>query len=286
MQKLKRTALLTSALLASTSLTSTALTGSTVTQVTKPEEARAVTGAQVSTHRLVPLERLLGAKVFASIELERDGERAEPLAKLERMTLVARSGVLQDAILVSGGIAGLDEDERGLPLSELTWSSEQRHWVVSMTRDEFEAIEPIEHEEPTEQAEQSSETGVRAVTDPLSTADVLGHEVRAGARGPAWGPVADLFVDVETRRVRFATVKVGGVVGIGATLYPVPWAALAIEWVRDTEASTLRIVVPMTPAQLEAAPKIDADDGRTLASPTFRREVEVFFGTVPTEASS
>lgn len=59
------------------------------------------------------------------------------------------------------------------------------------------------------------------------------------------------MIDLDTGFIAYAVVSFGGILGIGADYYPVPWGALTV----DTDARALRM--EMTQDQIKAAPPLD-----------------------------
>ena len=68
------------------------------------------------------------------------------------------------------------------------------------------------------------------------------------------GTIQNFMVDKYTGRVAYAVLSFGGTFGFGATLFPLPWAALDYDEGRDGYA------LDITKAQLGDAPKFEARD--------------------------
>ena len=60
----------------------------------------------------------------------------------------------------------------------------------------------------------------------LPACAILSEEVES-AQGQRIGFIKDLMVDMETGRVAYAVLAIGGLFGIGTKLYAVPWTQLA-----------------------------------------------------------
>lgn len=67
----------------------------------------------------------------------------------------------------------------------------------------------------------------------------------------AIGEVDDLIVDTITGNVRYAVLSFGGFLGLGKSLYVVPWTAL--KWDSQLEG----YVTGITEEQLQASPDLD-----------------------------
>ena len=84
----------------------------------------------------------------------------------------------------------------------------------------------------------------------LETSKVPGTSVYDGSHAEI-GAVDDLIVDTVTGKVRYAVLSFGGFLGLGKSLYVVPWTAL--RW--DTELEGY--VTGITEAQLKSSPEAD-----------------------------
>ena len=91
-------------------------------------------------------------------------------------------------------------------------------------------------------------------TDRLIASDkVVGAEV-FGRDGRRLGAVHNLMVDKVTGRVAYAVLSVGGFLGLGERLHPLPWAALTYDPARGGS------VVAVRGERLDAAPRRDPPD--------------------------
>jgi hypothetical protein len=85
----------------------------------------------------------------------------------------------------------------------------------------------------------------------ISVADLLDRDVY-GSDEEEIGPITDLYVDALDHTLRYATLEIGGFLGIGARTILVPFTAL--------EPQDDRLVLPVTRETLEAAPELEATD--------------------------
>jgi hypothetical protein len=98
----------------------------------------------------------------------------------------------------------------------------------------------------------------------LTAGDIEGREV-IGLNDESIGTVGDLLVDYDEHTVRYATVDVGGFLGIGAKTVLVPFEKL--QWSRD------QLYLPVERDVLEQAPEFDLNA-------TYDRDYEEQVGTV------
>ena len=92
---------------------------------------------------------------------------------------------------------------------------------------------------------------VGETTAVISVADLLDRDVY-GTDDEEIGPITDLYVDALDHTVRYATLEIGGFLGIGARTILVPFAAL--------QPQDDRLVLPVNRETLEAAPELEATD--------------------------
>jgi sporulation protein YlmC with PRC-barrel domain len=84
----------------------------------------------------------------------------------------------------------------------------------------------------------------------LETSKVPGTSVYDG-RHAEIGAVDDLIVDTTTGKVRYAVLSFGGFLGLGKSLYVIPWTSL--KWDPELEG----YVTGITEEQLQASPDLD-----------------------------
>ncbi len=84
----------------------------------------------------------------------------------------------------------------------------------------------------------------------LSATTLVGDPV-LDISGERVGRLEDLMIDIENGVIAYAVVSFGGIMGIGAEFYPVPWRALMI----DTETRSARL--EMDQEYIKDAPPMD-----------------------------
>lgn len=108
----------------------------------------------------------------------------------------------------------------------------------------------------------------------MATDTLQGDSVRNDA-GEDLGEITDIMIDVPTGRVAYAVMSVGGVLGMGARLFAIPWSALRL----DTENKCFRMNVAME--RLDQAPGFDKDHWPTMADQQWAKDVHSFYGARP-----
>lgn len=103
----------------------------------------------------------------------------------------------------------------------------------------------------------------------ISSAKVEGTTV-LDRDGTSVGTIQNVMIDKYTGRVAYAILSFGGTFGFGATLFPLPWAALRY----DEEQDGYRLNV--TKEQLTDAPKFEARDTPEFDAP-YRRRIVLFY---------
>ena len=108
-------------------------------------------------------------------------------------------------------------------------------------------------------------------TDRLIASDKVEGTAVYGRDGHHIGSVLNFMVDNVTGRVAYAVISFGGILGLGARFFPLPWAALTYDPARRG------YTVDVDPAQLEQAPSF-ADGEDPWRDPDHRRNVFGFYG--------
>ena len=105
----------------------------------------------------------------------------------------------------------------------------------------------------------------------LITSDrVAGTDVFNPA-GDSLGTIDHLVIDKRSGEVRYAVLEFGGILGMGADRYPLPWAMLKYDAAKEG------YVVPLEKEQLSAAPRY-SDDARPSYDETYSRGLQDFYG--------
>jgi sporulation protein YlmC with PRC-barrel domain len=106
--------------------------------------------------------------------------------------------------------------------------------------------------------------------DIISSAKVEGTHVYDDA-GENLGSVDHLMLDKRTGQVRYAVIEFGGLFGVGADRYPIPWAKLRYDPTKGGYVALL------DKASLAGAPKYSMDRVPTYMA-DFGRSVDGFYG--------
>lgn len=91
------------------------------------------------------------------------------------------------------------------------------------------------------------------MSHPMISSDRVEGTTVYNMAGDKLGSIDCVMIDKVSGHTRFAVMQFGGFLGMGSELYPVPWSLLRY----DTQLEGY--VVPLTKAQLEAAPKYTKD---------------------------
>ena len=109
----------------------------------------------------------------------------------------------------------------------------------------------------------------------VMAADTLtGDDVRNGANEKL-GEITDIMIDVPTGRVAYAVMSVGGVLGVGAKLFAIPWSAMQL----DTQSKCFRLNVAKE--RFDEAPGFDKDHWPSMADQRWAEDVHRFYGARP-----
>ncbi len=103
----------------------------------------------------------------------------------------------------------------------------------------------------------------------ISSTKVEGTPV-VGTNGETLGNIQSFMVDKYTGRVAYAIMKFGGTMGVGASLFPLPWPILEYDVEKDGYA------LDITKDQLANAPRFEANDEPEF-SPEYRRTLISFY---------
>ncbi len=88
--------------------------------------------------------------------------------------------------------------------------------------------------------------------------------------GKKLGDIKDIVLDGNDNRVSYAVLSYGGVLGMGETLFAVPWGALQ-------QKGDDQLTLGTTADQLKNAPGFDKAHWPNMADPMFRKNVDTFY---------
>jgi hypothetical protein len=220
-----------------------------------------------------------------------------------RDLVLSPGGEVLYAVLGRGGVAGVGETYTAAPFDVLTVRHVDGKWAVNfeMTTEDIKKAPTIQSENYREftdpqwiasvdqffrlraagesKTRPEERTGI-AQREPKALESVLlASKIRAAklknAQNEDLGKMEDLLLD-RMNRVVFVIVGRGGVLGIGESFIPVPWAKLRLSSNREDTAVTA--MSDATKAQLEKAPLVKGNDYATLLAPGFAEQVRRHFG--------
>ncbi|MCK5940680.1 MAG: PRC-barrel domain-containing protein [Planctomycetes bacterium] len=227
-----------------------------------------------------------GEVVGATITNGAERDELVELGHIADLVIDGRTGDVQYAIVSSGGTLGIGARQTAVAWSKLRCDDEGR-FALAMTADQL-AQQPAFDEKQLHalrghvaNAADSGERGVKEATgrageagvakakvktakSPLVLASAIGErEVYASSDG--LGDGATLVIEPRRGCAAFVAIAVGGVAGVGATHYVVPWRAVKL--IDPSERDAGRIQLVKSRKELEAAPKLgsqaaDLDDAK------------------------
>lgn len=109
----------------------------------------------------------------------------------------------------------------------------------------------------------------------VMAADTLEGDRVINARGETLGKIRDIMIDVQTGRVAYAVLSVGGVMGIADKLHAIPWQALVLD------ADNKCFVLDVEKDRLDNAPGFDKDHWPSMADPQWAVSVYEYYDIPP-----
>lgn len=100
---------------------------------------------------------------------------------------------------------------------------------------------------------------------------LLGNDVY-NMKNEDLGDIKEIMLDMTNGQVAYAVLSFGGILGMGERLFAVPWDALQL----DTENK--RFILNVDKARLENAPGFDKDHWPDMADPTWKEQIQAFYG--------
>ncbi|NNF05869.1 MAG: PRC-barrel domain-containing protein [Candidatus Eisenbacteria bacterium] len=112
-------------------------------------------------------------------------------------------------------------------------------------------------------------------THKLLSADSLKGTKVINKDGEDLGKIEEIMLECSSGSIAYAVLSFGGVLGMGAKLFAVPWRRLEI----DTDEEVLRLDV--SKELLEKAPGFDKDDWPDFRDHRWHMNVHSYYGVQP-----
>jgi sporulation protein YlmC with PRC-barrel domain len=106
----------------------------------------------------------------------------------------------------------------------------------------------------------------------LMGADTLIGEEVYNRQDEHLGEIKEIMLDMAGGKVAYAVLSFGGFLGLGETLFAVPWSALTL----DTRNK--RFVLNAEKEQLKNAPGFDKNNWPNMADPTWINSINSYYG--------
>ena len=107
-------------------------------------------------------------------------------------------------------------------------------------------------------------------THVLACSTLAGERVLNPA-GEELGALEHFMIDVAQGRIAYGVLARGGVLGLGARLFAVPWSALMLDIERGC------FVLDVAASRLRSAPGFDREHWPAMADPAYTRAVDDFY---------
>jgi sporulation protein YlmC with PRC-barrel domain len=154
---------------------------------------------------------------------------------LEDLTVELPSGRIVYAALSTKNALGLGGKLYALSYSAFHWSADRKSLVLDVKKDEFEKAEGFDAKSwPTHVDERWAKLGSKSAYMPPKDARVARVTSLTGLpvkneSGVNLGKVSGYGIDYEKERLSYAVMARGGVVGVGAKYFAIPWEALNLK---------------------------------------------------------
>ena len=127
--------------------------------------------------------------------------------------------------------------------------------------------------------------GAAIIRDPNDRPDGPGPDVMDAATlkgdnvvnlaGESIGSLEHIMLDVQSGRIAYAVLSFGGIFGIGAKLFAIPWSILTMD------AEEKRFVLDIDKERLENAPGFDKDHWPSMADSSWATRVHAYYNVRP-----
>jgi sporulation protein YlmC with PRC-barrel domain len=154
---------------------------------------------------------------------------------LEDLAVELPSGRIAYAALSTKNALGLGGKLYALPYSALTWSDDHKNLVLDVKRDEFDKAEGFDSKSWPDRVDarwaklSKKQVQMPAKDSKLTRLSSLTGLAVKNEAGVNLGKTQGFAVDPEKDRIIYVAMSHGGVVGIGAKYFAIPWEALNLK---------------------------------------------------------
>ncbi|MFI4854033.1 MAG: PRC-barrel domain-containing protein [Phycisphaerales bacterium JB065] len=221
----------------------------------------------------------------------------EQIGTLTELIIDTRTGTVQYAVVSFGGWLGIDSESVAVPMGAFAWDRSEQRFLLPTTRAKVEAAPKFNSEnwdqlydrswrERTRQAfgslpgvekqdlpRESPERKDRTHDRFILSKDLADATLFAN-KSEELGGIGDLIIDRNSGAIGFVTLEKGGVLGIGAETYILPWEALS-------RTTNNEFAVQINKDSIDNAPKIDPAEIADLSSREVTSEIYAFYKVQP-----
>jgi len=154
---------------------------------------------------------------------------------LEDLAVELPSGRIVYAALSTKNALGLGGKLYALPYSAFRWSTDRKSLVLDVKKDQFDNVNGFDSKSwPTHVEERWAKIGGKSAYMPPKDAKVARVTSLTGMsikneRGDNLGKIQGFGIDYEKERLVYAAMARGGIVGVGAKYFAIPWEALNLK---------------------------------------------------------
>lgn len=112
--------------------------------------------------------------------------------------------------------------------------------------------------------------GLHNETNLLSASTITGNEVY-NLQDQKLGKIQDLMLDTAEGKIRYAVLASGGFLGMGDSLFAIPWKALKLDMEHE------RFMLDLDAERLKNAPGFDKDQWPNMADPSWASKVDSYY---------
>jgi sporulation protein YlmC with PRC-barrel domain len=108
----------------------------------------------------------------------------------------------------------------------------------------------------------------------LAANSLIGESI-INTHGETLGSLADIMLDLESGRIAYAVMTVGGVLGLGNRLFAIPWTALTLD------ADSRHFLVDIAKERIADAPGFDKNHWPAMADYQWAENVHFYYKARP-----
>jgi sporulation protein YlmC with PRC-barrel domain len=173
-------------------------------------------------------------------------------------------------------------DQQATQRDQQAVQREQQRQLSGQQQIDANGQQSVRREQTSQHESQEHQAGYRGQTARMEKgrterlSEIMDMNVR-NAQNEELGEIEDVVIDVESGKIRYAALSVGGFLGVGDKLIAVPWDAFKMQQSAEDQDERF-LALNVDRQRIENAPGFNEENWPDFGNERYTREVDVYYG--------